>query len=323
VQCTGASASAITSKIAVKFGMIGLVCFKLLDKASTRTYTATTGFATIVFTAQTVALAVKDSFGQLLQSEAPGLNEFLDFWQSVLNPDQETPEKCMFSSGLFTNLVVEAVLPPLIALAITLVVSLSWHICGYSCGLRFLCNKKRIISDRLKGKWERFSIKAPKFHKKRPRLTKEWRGERLLSGTYARFQKEKEYEIIGGRSVAIKESITRRTSKLNNSDIGRVWVAPSTMMGPQSSDYDKLDSRQLRRLLRSLNITTTDETDAELKRHLRFQLECEDRLFDDSLMPQKLARPNLKQACMYVRSSARPFLVKESVVAVYSSVIPW
>ena len=42
---------------------------------TTRTYTATTAFATLVFTMQTVALAVSDSYGGLMRKTAPKLLE--------------------------------------------------------------------------------------------------------------------------------------------------------------------------------------------------------------------------------------------------------
>ena len=45
-----------------------------------------------------------------------------DFFQSALNPDQETPEKCLFAGSLYTNLVVEALLPPLCAIVFMLTI---------------------------------------------------------------------------------------------------------------------------------------------------------------------------------------------------------
>jgi hypothetical protein len=84
----------ILKKSAQKAGMIMVVCAKLIDKASTRTYTATTAFATIVFTMQTIALAAQDSLGGILRQDFPHIHEWMQFFQAALNPDQETPEKC-------------------------------------------------------------------------------------------------------------------------------------------------------------------------------------------------------------------------------------
>jgi len=84
----------ILKKSAQKAGMIMLVCAKLIDKASARTYTATTAFATIVFTMQTIALAAQDSLGGIIRQDFPRLQEWMQFFQGALNPDQETPEKC-------------------------------------------------------------------------------------------------------------------------------------------------------------------------------------------------------------------------------------
>ena len=94
IQCAGSNAVTILKKSAQKAFMIMLVCAKLIDKASSRTYTATTAFATIVFTMQTIALAAQDSLGGIIRQDFPRVQEWMQFFQGALNPDQETPEKC-------------------------------------------------------------------------------------------------------------------------------------------------------------------------------------------------------------------------------------
>jgi hypothetical protein len=64
-------------------GQVAVICAKLLDKSTTRTYTATTAFATIVFTLQTSALVVSDSFGAIMRDETPQLAALVDFFQSA------------------------------------------------------------------------------------------------------------------------------------------------------------------------------------------------------------------------------------------------
>jgi hypothetical protein len=61
---------------------------KLLDKATIRTYTSTSGFATIVFTLQTAALAFSDSYGTFMERQTPTFATLFDKVQSLLNPDQ-------------------------------------------------------------------------------------------------------------------------------------------------------------------------------------------------------------------------------------------
>ena len=53
----------------------GLDADRIARLGTTRTYTATTAFATIVFTMQTVGLAVSDSYGGLMRKTAPKLLE--------------------------------------------------------------------------------------------------------------------------------------------------------------------------------------------------------------------------------------------------------
>jgi len=134
IPCEGAAWDEIVTRGAIKTVMILLVCAKLLEKASARTYMSTTAFATVIFTLQTVALAASDSYGTLLQSEWPAFSEFLDIAQSLLNPDRQTPEKCLFEPSLSAKFIVEAVLPPVSALGMLGLISVPWHCCSFSCG---------------------------------------------------------------------------------------------------------------------------------------------------------------------------------------------
>jgi hypothetical protein len=89
VQCTGSAFGSILAQIVIKVAMSMLLNAKLIDKATTRTYTTTTAFATVVFAFQTASLALSDSYGTLLRTEAPVIASFIDQFQSVLSPDKQ------------------------------------------------------------------------------------------------------------------------------------------------------------------------------------------------------------------------------------------
>ena len=87
--------------------------------------------------------------GQKLQADAPALATALQYLQSLFNPDRETPERCLFPNSLFSKLFVEAVVPPVLAVAVLAAVSLPWHFSSFSCGLRAACDAKRALVDKL------------------------------------------------------------------------------------------------------------------------------------------------------------------------------
>ena len=71
----------------------------------------------------------------------------------------------------------------------------------------------------------------------------------------------------------------------------QVWISHRTIGSSKPTDYENLDTRQIRRLLRAANVETSGkEEDPALRLMLRYQLECDDALTDDSLMPKKLER---------------------------------
>ena len=75
-------------RFVLKTALTAFLCAKLLEKATVRTYTASTAFATIIFTLQTVALVVQDSYGSWLQDEAPTVAAVVGQLQALLNPDR-------------------------------------------------------------------------------------------------------------------------------------------------------------------------------------------------------------------------------------------
>ena len=199
-------------------------------------------------------------------------------------------------------------MPPTLALATVLTISLLWHAAGCSCGLRLFCNTKRAFMDKLSGRMARrvLRVKSGKPIMV-PMFTKVWGGEKLLDGTYARI--DNLWQDGKGQAdlprLALKahgfETDAKRTIKLAGSDVGQIWIAHKAIPASQPTDFDDLDTRQLRRLLRFGNVETSGKEDDETLRHmLRFQLECDDNLVDDSMMPKKLARYQVYQACMYV-----------------------
>ena len=81
----------------------------------------------------------------------------------------------------------------------------------------------------------------------------------------------------------------------------QVLVASSTLAASAATDFELLDTRQLRRLLRMANIPTTgQETPPELLQKLRFHSDCDDSLFDNAKMPAKLQRYQLLQAGLHL-----------------------
>jgi hypothetical protein len=86
----------------------------------------------------------------------------------------------------------------------------------------------------------------------------------------------------------------------------QVFVSRSTLAAPAANDFDENHPRQLRRLLRSLNIATTDtDPKPELLQELRFHVDCDDALFDNSKMPATLQRYQILQACMHLLMCVR------------------
>ena len=276
-ECEGAAAHKILAEILVKTGLTTLVVIKLLEKAMTRSYTATTSFATVIFTAQTIGLAVSDSYSRMLRAEAPMMYSFLNYAQSMMNPDTEAPEQCFFGNSLISKLFVNAILPPLFALFVLTVIYIPWHFCKFSWGLRWLCHKKRALADKIQTLW------------RAKKLTVRWQGEQLLDGTYAIVKQQK-----------LDKARSTRTIPLADCEAGQVWLAANTIAAPQPSDFDTLSVRELRRLLRGFNISTDghDDEDSLLKR-IRFHTECDDMLFDKTLLPTKFKAFQFQQAIMH------------------------
>ena len=74
----------------------------------------TAAFGTVIFTLQTVGLVVSDSFATTLRLDLPATAGIVEFLQSGLNPDKQTPEKCFFPVSLAWKLLIEAVLQPVL-----------------------------------------------------------------------------------------------------------------------------------------------------------------------------------------------------------------
>ena len=220
-------------------------------------YMTTTAFSTAIFTLQTVGLAVSDSFDVVLRLEAPALATGLQFVQSVFNPDRETPEKCLFfSTSLSSKLFIEAVLSPLFALAVVVAIALPWHLSEFSCGLRPFFNAKRALVDRVHARL------------KTKRLVKPWDGGPVVKGTFARVQWR-----AGTADTSHTQQATR-TLSLAQCEQG-VWFTVKDIAAGEPTDFEGNDERQLRRLLRGLDIHITGrESKSELLRRLRFHLHC-------------------------------------------------
>jgi hypothetical protein len=93
----------------------------------------------------------------------------------------------------------------------------------------------------------------------------------------------------------------RRSVALVASNRGRVHIARSNISGPQPDHFETLSLDELRRLLRSLNISTSGhEEKEELLRRVRFATECDDPGFDSAPLPEQLERWQLNQAYMLV-----------------------
>jgi hypothetical protein len=282
ILCTGTAWMHTLSMFAAKTACLLLVDAQLLVKATTKSYTATTAFGTIIFTGQTIGLVVADSFQHALATNAPALAGLVDVLQLAVTPDKQALEKCAFPSTLLFKLLVEAVLQPAYAFAILAMIAFSWRTAGFSCGLRRLCDAKHATLDRLAGKMKAKHLKIP------------WNGEGvLIKGTWAKVAPR---PTAGLKSLAPS---TTRTVGLAECDPARILIAGSTLAAPAATDFDKNDKRELRRMLRALNITTTGrETEQELLKELRFQLDCDDVLFDNSKMPARLQRYQITQACV-------------------------
>jgi hypothetical protein len=225
---------------------------------------------------------MSDSYGASMQEDSPAVASIFDGLQYVLNPDKHTPEACLFGDSLPSKLIVEAVLPLLCASLILTAIGIPWHACKFSCGLRACCNVRRAFMERIKARLAR------------KKLSTSWEGDVVVNGTLALVQKETvaEREQSNGK----KRSIT-----LTASDRAKVLLALNTIPGPHPNDFKHLSTRQLRRLLRGLNMpTSVREEKAELLRRVRFAMDCDDKAFDSEPLPDKLERWQLSQAYLLV-----------------------
>jgi hypothetical protein len=128
----------------------------------------------------------------------------------------------------------------------------------------------------------------------RKKLSASWEGDVVVDGKLALMQKETvaKREQSNGK----KHSIT-----LDTSDRAKVMLALNTIPGPHPNDFENLSARQLRRLLRSLNMPSSlREEKAELLRRVRFAMDCDDKQFDGEPLPDKLERWQLTQAYLLV-----------------------
>ena len=281
VACGGEATLGLLAAVAAKLGVL-VLCAKFLEKATRRTYTVHIAFAAVVFTAQTCGLAVSDSYGATIREDSPAVASMFDGMQYVLNPDKHTPEVCVFGDSLPSKLILEAVLPLLCAFLILTAISTPWHACEFSCGLRPCCNARRAFMERIKARLARKKLSAS------------WDGDVLVNGTLALVQKETVVERE--QSNDKKHSIT-----LAASDRAKVLLALNSIPGPHLNDFENLSARQLRRLLRSLNMPTSlREEKAELVRRVQFAVDCEDKTFDSEPLPDKLERWQLTQAYLLV-----------------------
>ena len=218
---------------------------------------------------------------------------------------------------------MEAVLQPAYAFLILAALSLPWHKYGLSCGIRALCDAKNAASDRLSARMQSKRLKV------------RWNGEGvLIKGTWAKVVAKspngpKPTAQAALRTAALARcnpaqvsgwariflaynaisSITELLSIMLRNRTGRdeavarcqVLVASSTLAASAATDFELLDTRQLRRLLRMANIPTTgQETPPELLQKLRFHSDCDDSLFDNAKMPAKLQRYQLLQAGLHL-----------------------
>jgi hypothetical protein len=280
-MCTGTAWASVFAKFCAKTALIVALDAKLLEKATTKSYTATTAFGTIIFTLQTVGLVASESFGVLMQSEAPVVANIVGFFQSALNPDKQAPERCAFPTSLASKLLVEAVGQPIYALLILAAMSAPWYLCGFSCGLRVLCDARRHLSDRTTAKMQAKRLKVP------------WSGDGILvKGTWAR--------VTSATGTEAPKPSAARTVSLANCDSEHIFVARSTLAAPKAADFSHNDERELSRLLRGLDMTGNMATKSEMLDSLRFHIACDDSLFDNSVMPAKLHRYQIWQACMHL-----------------------
>ena len=128
----------------------------------------------------------------------------------------------------------------------------------------------------------------------RKKLSAIWNGGVLVDGTQA---------LVPKQTVAERERSDgkRRSVALAASDRGRVRIARSNIPGPQPHHFGTNSLDELRRLLRSLNISTSGhEEKEELLRLVRFATECDDPGFDSAPLPEQLERWQLNQAYLLV-----------------------
>ena len=83
-----------------------------------------------------------------------------------------------------------------------------------------------------------------------------------------------------------------------------MFIGKRTVLAARPTDFEVLDERQLRRLLRSVNISTDLDDDKELLlQALRFHMDCDDNFFDNDVVPNKLKRYQLAQALVSANST--------------------
>jgi hypothetical protein len=141
-----------------------------------------------------------------------------------------------------------------------------------------------VLSDRLAAKFQAKQLKV------------QWTADKgiLTKGTWARVAAKQDPDSKPTASET-------RTISLASCDPDRIFVASSTLAAPKTLDFDQIDERELRRLLRMANIHTTGkETKSELVQALRYHVDCDDILFDNSLLPEKLERYQIFQSCMHL-----------------------
>jgi hypothetical protein len=201
----------------------------------------------------------------------------LDGAQSVVNPDKNAPELCLFGDSLLSQLIAEALLPLAYTSVTLTAIGLPWYAVSFSSGLRPCCNMRRTALEQFKAR------------RQRKKLFASWDGDVLVDGTLALVSKQTvaaERERNEGKKLSVV---------LAGSDRGHVLLARATIQGSHPSDFNENSPRQLRRLLRSLNIPTTGhEQKEELLKKTRFAMECDDAGFDSALMPDQGQGPHTK-----------------------------
>jgi hypothetical protein len=266
---------------------------KLLEKAAAASYVQTTAFSTVVFTLQTVGLVASDSFAPFLEREAPAVAELANVLQSMLNPDKNAPEKCLFPPTLTSKFVVDAVLPPVLTLAVLAAVGASWHFAALSLGVRPCCDAKRAAADRVTAGLQRRKLTQP---------TEQDAAGPLLKGTWAGVRRR---PAAGGPDEAAAETRRgrgpKRTVALDECERDQIWLDPHTVAAAGARDFEQNDDRQLRRMLRGYGVSTHGtEPRRELLHAVRFHLSCDDTMFDNARMPSRLHAYQIVHAMMHV-----------------------